>query len=174
MGTTPLTGPPYGERLKIVTNSEIITPSRGYHSPATGTGLDNSMEATAAPHHTVIRTSLRLQPLRYLLLPRLERRSRRFFRGSARLPVPVLVLPIPRSYSLAIVNNVSTPPQSHPPSLPHPLSAGLPCMVAITGDTLGTTPPYNSTPGDNIFKRQSFITGVCFLPCYTVCTCIHT
>ena len=35
-----------------------------------------------------------------------------------------------------------------------------------TGDTLDTTHPYNSTPGDNIFKRQIVITGVCFLPCY--------
>ena len=61
-----------------------------------------------------------------------------------------------------------TPPQYRTPSLPHPLAAGLPCMVAITGDTLDTTPPYNSTPGDNVFKRQIVITGVCFLACCTV------
>ena len=42
-------------------------------------------------------------------------------------------------------------------------------MVAITGDTLNSTPPYNSTPGDNILQRQIVIPGVCFLPCYTVC-----
>ena len=30
----------------------MITPSGGYRSPATGTGLDTSMEATAAPHHS--------------------------------------------------------------------------------------------------------------------------
>ena len=118
---------------------------------------------------TVIRTSLRPQPHRYLLLPRLERRSRRFSPGSARLPVPVLVPQIPRSHSLAIVNIcVSTPPQYHTSSIPHPLAAGLPCMVAITGDTLDTTPPYKSTLGDNTFERQIVITGVCFLPCYTV------
>ena len=110
---------------------------------------------------TVSRTSLRPQPRRYLLLPRLERRSRRFSRGSARLPVPVMVLPIPR-----LLLRVSTRPQYRTPSLPHPPAAGPPCMVAITGDTLDTTTLYNSTPGDNIFKRQIVITGVCFLPCY--------
>ena len=45
-------------------------------------------------------------------------------------------------------------------------------MVAITGDTLDTTPPYNSTPGDIIFKRQIVITGACFLPCYTTVYCV--
>ena len=46
---------------------------------------------------TVIRTSLRPHPHRYLLLlPRLERRSHRFSPGSARLPLLVLALPIPR------------------------------------------------------------------------------
>ena len=109
---------------------------------------------------TVSRTSLRPQPRRYLLLPRLERRSRRFSRGSARLPVPVMVLPIPR-----LLLRVSTP---HPLVTTPPLATGLPCMMAITGDTLDTAPPYNNTPGDNIFKRQIVITGVCFLPCYTV------
>ena len=41
-------------------------------------------------------------------------------------------------------------------------------MVAVIEDTLDTTPSYQSTPGDNIFKRQIVITVVCFLPCYTV------
>ena len=43
---------------------------------------------------TVGRSSLRPGPHRYLLLPRLERGSHRFFSGSPRLPVPVLVLPL--------------------------------------------------------------------------------
>ena len=41
-------------------------------------------------------------------------------------------------------------------------------MVAITGDTVDITPSYNSTPAGITFKRQIVITGVCFLPCYTV------
>ena len=44
----------------------------------------------------MILTGLRPQPHRYLLLPRFERRSRRFPPGSTRLRVPVPVLPIPR------------------------------------------------------------------------------
>ena len=43
---------PYGERLKIVPSSKIITPSVGYRAPATGTVLNTSMEATAVPHHS--------------------------------------------------------------------------------------------------------------------------
>ena len=58
------------------------------------------------------------------------------------------------------------------PSISHPLvitppAAGLLCMVLITGGTLDTTHPYKSTPGDDIFKCQKVITGVCFHPCYT-------
>ena len=49
-----------------------------------------------------------------------------------------------------------------------PPAAGLLCIVLITGGTLDTTHPYRSTPGDDIFKGQKFITGVCFHPCYTV------
>ena len=41
-------------------------------------------------------------------------------------------------------------------------------MVLITGGTLDTAPPYKSTPGDDIFKGQRVIAGVCFHPCYTV------
>ena len=48
-------------------------------------------------------------------------------------------------------------------------------MLLIIADALDSTPTHNSTPGDNIFKRQNIvtlsqnvITGVCFLPCYTV------
>ena len=41
---------------------------------------------------TVGRSSLRPGPHRYLLLPRLERGSRRFFPGPPCLPLPVLVL----------------------------------------------------------------------------------
>ena len=41
-------------------------------------------------------------------------------------------------------------------------------MVLITGGTLDTIPFYKSTPGDDIFKGQKVITGVCFRPCYAV------
>ena len=85
---------PTEERLKTVTNSIIITPPGGYISPATRTGLDTSMEATCARAITVSRAGLRLRPHRYLLWPRLERRSRRFSSEPARLRV--LVLSIPR------------------------------------------------------------------------------
>ena len=59
--------------------------------------------------------------------------------------------------------------------LPHPLvitplTVGLLCMALITGGTLHTTPPYKSTPSDDIFKGQKVITGVCFRPCYTAYT----
>ena len=59
------------------------------------------------------------------------------------------------------------------PSISHPLvitppAAGLLCMVLITGGTLDTTHPYKSTPGDDIFKVQKVVTGVCFHPCYTL------
>ena len=213
---------PYGDRLKIVSNSKIIMDT--VH-PQRAQVWTPAWRRQLCPITAVIRTSLRPQRHRYLLLPRLERRSRRFSPGSACLPVPVLVLPIPRSHSLAIVHNVSTPPQYQSPSLPHPVlttspphhtpslphpvlttppqyhtpslphpvlttppphhthssphpllphpssphpSCGAAVMGAITGDTLDTTPPYNSTPGDNIFKRQIVITGVCILPCYTI------
>ena len=43
---------------------------------------------------TVNRSSLWPRPHRYLLLPRLERGSRRFFPGPPHLPVPVLVFPL--------------------------------------------------------------------------------
>ena len=43
---------------------------------------------------TARRSSLRPGPLHHLLLPHLERWSRRFFPGRPRLPVPVLVLPL--------------------------------------------------------------------------------
>ena len=43
---------------------------------------------------TVGQSSLRPGSHPYLLLPRLERGSRRFFPGPPRLPVPVLVLPV--------------------------------------------------------------------------------
>ena len=43
---------------------------------------------------TVGRSSLRRGSHRYLMLPRLERGSRRFFPGPPRLLVPVLVLPL--------------------------------------------------------------------------------
>ena len=120
------------------------------------------MEATAAPHHSEPSESAAPNlPVPAAAAPRATITS--FSPGSARLPVPVLVLPIPR-----LLLRVSTPPQYHTPSLPHPLAAGLPCMVAITGDTLDTTPSYNSTPGDNIFKSQIVITGVFFLSRYTV------
>lgn len=51
------------------------------------------------------------------------------------------------------------------PSLSHPPAAGLPCMVLVTGDTLDSTRPYKSTPGDNIiFQRaKRYHRGV--LPC---------
>ena len=156
------TTPTYGERLKTVPNSKIITPSGGYIHPQRSPVWTRAWRQQLHPI-TVSRTSLRPQPHRYLLLPRLERRSRRFSPGSARLPVPVLMLPIHH-----LLLRVSTPPQYHTPSLPRPLAAGLPCIVVITGDTLDITPPYNSTPGDNILKRQIVITGVCFLACYTV------
>ena len=39
------------------------------------------------------------------------------------------------------------PPRYHPP-LP---AVGFLCMVHITGGALDTTPPYKSTPGDDIF-----------------------
>ena len=39
-------------RLKLESNSKIITPSGGYRSPTTRTGMDTSMEATSAPHHS--------------------------------------------------------------------------------------------------------------------------
>ena len=45
-------------------------------------------------------------------------------------------------------------------------------MVLITGGTLDTTPPYQSTPGDDIFKGQQAITGVCFHPCTVYKWCV--
>ena len=42
--------------------------------------------------------------------------------------------------------------------------------VAITGDALDSTPPHNSTPGNNILSSQAVITGLCFLPCYAAHT----
>ena len=150
------TTPTYGERLKTVPNSKIITPSGGYIHPQRSPVWTRAWRQQLHPI-TVSRTSLRPQPHRYLLLPRLERRSRRFSPGSARLPVPVLVLSIPR-----LLLGVSTHPQYHTPSLPHPLAAGLPCMMAITGDTLDTTHPCNGTPGDHIFKRQMSSPGCTF------------
>lgn len=39
-------------RLNTVPNSNIITPSGGYRSPATSADLDTSVEAAAAPHHS--------------------------------------------------------------------------------------------------------------------------
>ena len=166
---------------------------------------------------TVGRSSLRPGPHRYLLLPRLERGSRRFLPCPPRLPVPVLVLPLlpwlklrrrvpvpvkckklwqkrstlqpqgPPGSSSRIANHYHTPSLSYPlssglvcshsiatnvplspPLVITPPSAGLLCMALIIGGTLDTTPPYKSTPGDDIFKGQRVITGVCFHPCYTV------
>ena len=54
--------------------------------------------------------------------------------------------------SLSTNNDVSTPPRRHTPSVPHPLAAGLSCMVFITGDALNSTTTHNSTPGNHIFK----------------------
>ena len=34
---------------------------------------------------------------------------------------------------------------------------------SITGATQDTTPPHNTTPGDNIFKRSNVSPGVCYL-----------
>ena len=47
---------------------------------------------------------------------------------------------------------VITPPRYHTPSLSLTPAAVLPCMVLITGGTLGTTPTYKHTPGDDISK----------------------
>ena len=39
-------------RLKTTLHSEIATPTGGYHSPTTLTGMDTSMEATASPRQS--------------------------------------------------------------------------------------------------------------------------
>lgn len=71
-------------------------------------------------------------------------------------------------HSLAIITSVSTQPRYHPPPrpLPHAQAAGLPCTLLITGDTLDSTPPHSSTPGENTFEGRNVITEVCSLPYY--------
>lgn len=62
--------------------------------------------------------------------------------------------------------------RQHIPSIPYPPATtparcGLPCMLRITVNALGSTPLHNNTPGDPIFESKIVIAGVCFLPCYT-------
>ena len=62
---------------------------------------------------TVGRSSLRPGPHRYLLLPRLERGSRRFFPGPPRLPVSVLVLALLRCSDPGSSSRIASHYDSH-------------------------------------------------------------
>ena len=97
-----------------------------------------------------------------------QRRGRRPLHGVEDTATTTPSLSHPLSSGRVCLHSIATDvPLSHPLNITPP-AAGLVCMVLITGVALDTTPPYKSTPGDDIFKCQKVITRVCFHPFYTV------
>ena len=61
---------------------------------------------------------------------------------------------------------------SHPMVFHNPLGPPGSCTLSPGAHKI-SPPRQNTTPGDNIFKSQDVITGVCYLVSVTVCECVE-
>ena len=96
-GGTLNTTPHTEVRLKTASSSKLITPPRGYRSPATRTGMDASTEATALLHQSGPDESA-ASTLPVPAVPASRAATTPFIAGISPPTLPAMAPPVPRYY----------------------------------------------------------------------------